>query len=106
MAAYGQGNPLLRDHSSRFVCILYFLAKGVRDCGFDSDRVYGELDAGGISDQHQARAELIQYLQDLQQPPIEYDRGTNTVRLTRTGLEWANNQCDTPVYLMYRHLQN
>ena len=86
MPVYGQGGFLLGDHGRRFVCILHFLSKGVRDRPFNSDKVFAELKVGSM-DQHQARAELIQFLGDLEQPPIIYDGTTNTVRLTRSGLD-------------------
>ena len=105
MAAYGHGNPLLNDHGRRFVCILFFLTRGLRDIGVSSDRVFEELKVGSM-DQRLARAELVQYLEDLPQPPILYNRTTNEVSLTREGLEWARGQCETPVYQIYRHLQN
>ena len=42
-------NPeLLEDHGNRFVCILYFLARGVRDRRFDADKVYGKLEMNGL----------------------------------------------------------
>ena len=42
-------NPeLLEDHGNRFVCILFFLARGVRDRRFDADKVYGKLEMKGF----------------------------------------------------------
>lgn len=104
--AYQQGDPLLSEHGSRFVCILYFLAKGLRDNGIDSDRVYTELNAGAFPDQQLARRQLVQYLEDLQVSPIKFDKGTNTVSLTREGSQWAQRQCENRPYSDYRYLQN
>ena len=73
-------NPeLLEDHGNCFVCILFFLARGVRE-GFD--------------DQQQARAELIQDLEQQRLQRIEYDWSTNMVRLTDEGVQWARKECD------------
>jgi hypothetical protein len=42
-------NPeLLEDHGNRFVFILFFLARGVRDRRFDADKVYGKLEMNGL----------------------------------------------------------
>jgi hypothetical protein len=101
----GHGNPLLDDQGARFICILYFLAKGIRGVDFDCDKVYAELKVGGFSDQHLARAELIQFLEDRQPSPIEYNSGTNTVKLTHSGLQWAHRQCENRPYSDYRSLQ-
>lgn len=106
MAAYGNDNTRLNDHGSRFVCVLYFLARGIRNRGFDTDKVYGELGMEGFLDQQQARAEIVQFLEGEQPPRIEYDRGNNMVRLTSAGLQWAQRQCENRPYLDYRHLQN
>ena len=105
MAAYCHGNPLLEDHGARFVCILYFLTRGIRDVDFDCNKVYAELKTGGFSDQHLARAELVQFLEERQPSPIEYNRGTYMVRLTRAGLQWAQRQCENRPYSDYRSLQ-
>jgi hypothetical protein len=97
---------LLEDHGNRFVCIIYFLARGVRDRRFDADKVYGKLEKRGFDDQQQARAELIQDLEQQRLKRIEYDRSTNMVRLTDEGVQWARKECDKPPYLDYRDLQN
>jgi hypothetical protein len=99
-------NPeLLEDHDNRFVCILFFLARSVRDRRFDADKVYGKLEMK-VDDQQQARAELIQDLEQQRLQRIEYDRSTNMVRLTDEGVQWARKECDKPPYLTYRDLQN
>ena len=100
-------NPeLLEDHGNRFVFILFFLARGVRDRRFDADKVYGKLEMKGFDDQQQARAELIQDLEQQRLQRIEYDRSTNMVRLTDEGVQWARKECNKLPYLAYRDLQN
>ena len=100
-------NPeLIEDHGNRFVCIIYFLARGVRDRRFDADKVYGKLEMKVIDDQQQARAELIQHLEQQRLQRIEYDRSTNMVRLTDEGVQCARKECDKQPYLYYRDLQN
>ena len=32
---------MLENHGDRFVCMQFFLARGVRDNGFDVDKEYG-----------------------------------------------------------------
>jgi hypothetical protein len=99
-------NGMLEDHGNRFVCVLFFMARGVRDRGFDSDKVYGKLEMKGFDDQKQARGELVQFLEDQRAQRVQYDRTNNMVRLTEDGLHWAQGECDTnPVYHTYRHLQ-
>jgi hypothetical protein len=93
-------------HQSLFVCILYFLAKGIKSTKFDSDKVFEKLKAEGFGDKYRARAELIQFLQDEPQPRIQYDGSNNTVNLTNQGLQWAQQVKDKPPYLEYRYLQN
>jgi hypothetical protein len=100
-------NPeLLEDHGNRFVCIIYFLARGVRYRHFDADKVYRKLEMKGFDDQQGARAELIQHLEQQRLHRIEYDQSTNMVRLTDDGVQWARKECDKPPYLNYRDLQN
>jgi len=71
-------NPeLLENHGDSFVCILFFLARGVRDRGFDYDKVYCILEMKGIDDQQQARAELVQDLEQQRLQRIQYDPSTN-----------------------------
>jgi hypothetical protein len=99
-------NPeLLEDHGNRFVFILFFLARGVRDRRFDADKVYGKLEMNGFDDQQQARAELIQDLEQQRLQRIEYDQSTNMVRLTDEGVQWARKECNKLPYLAYRDLQ-
>jgi len=95
---------MLEDHGNRFVCVLYFLSRGVGGRPFDSDRVYSELQMKGFTDQQQARAELVQFLET--EGLVEYNRANNTVNLTLRGLERARRHCDEPLYGIYRHLQN
>ena len=106
MAILYSNETILKDHKNRFVCILYSLAKGIKSTKFDSDKVFEKLKAEGFADQHRARAELIQSLQDEPQPRIQYDGSTNTVNLTDQGLKWAQQVKDTSPYLEYRYLQN
>jgi hypothetical protein len=106
MVSYDGKPELLEDHGNRFVCILFFLARGVRDRRFDADKVYGKLEMKGFDDQQQARAELIQDLEQQRLKRIEYDPSTNMVRLTDEGVQWARKECDKPPYLDYRDLQN
>ena len=40
----------LENHGNRFVCILFFLARDVRDSGFDFDKIYGKLEIKGFDD--------------------------------------------------------
>jgi hypothetical protein len=106
MVSY-DGNPdMLRDHGNRFVCILFFLAGGVRGRPFDTEKVYSEIGAGAFNDKPQAIAELIQFLEREKPPKIQYNGGTNMVSLTDKGLEWAKECNDNPVFIQYRHLQN
>ena len=99
-------NPeLLEDHGNRFVCILYFLARGVRDRRFDADKVYGKLEMKGFDDQQQA-TELIQHLERQRLQRVEYDQSTHMVMLTDEGVQWARKECDKLPYLAYRDLQN
>jgi hypothetical protein len=85
---------------------LYFIAEGIKNRPFNSDRVYGELPAGGLIDKEQARAELIQFLEGEPAPQVQYDSSTNMVKLTDHGLQWAQQVKDKQPYLEYRHLQN
>lgn len=103
MSVYGNNVEMLEDHGFRFVIILYYLSKGIRNNPVDSDRVYHHLGMTAF-DQQLGREELVQFLEE--QRLIEYDRNNNAVRLTVTGLEWARRHRDDPVYLGYRHLQN
>lgn len=41
-----------RRHQSLFVCILYFLAKGIKSTKFDSDKVFEKLIAEGFGDKY------------------------------------------------------
>jgi hypothetical protein len=93
-----------KDHGDRFVCVLFYLARGIRDKGFDSDKIFSKLPTGAFNDKEQARMELVQYLQDQRPLRIEYDRNNNIVRLTDEGLRWANQVRDSPPCLEYRHL--
>ena len=95
-----------RDHGNRFVCVLFYLARGIRDRGFNSDKIFAMLPTAAFDDKEQARAELVQYLQDQRPPRIEYDRTNNMVRLTDDGFGWANQVRDRPPCLEFRYLQN
>jgi hypothetical protein len=101
---YGNDIRLLEDHGNRFVCALYFLARGIMGRPFDSDRVYGELQIKGFTHPRQARAELVQFLESERR--VEYDGINNTISLTLRGLEWARLHCEEQVYQTYRDLQN
>lgn len=103
MAAYGDNRVLLEDHSNRYLCVLYFMSRGIMSRAIDSDRVFSELGMEAFIDRQQARAEIVQYLQLLER--IEYDNSNNTVRLSRQGLVWSEQQCRNPVFQIYRHLQ-
>ena len=83
--------------------ILFFLARGVRDRRFDADKVYGKLEIG-FDAQQQARAELIQDLEQQRLQGIEYDQSTNMVRLTDEGAV-GTKECDKLPYLAYRDLR-
>ena len=106
MALFYTNQSMLEDHKNRFICILYYLARGIKSTKFDSDKVFEKLHANGFTDKHGARAELIQFLQDELQPRIQYDGSTNTVNLTDQGLRWAEGVKDKPPYLEYRPLLN
>ena len=41
-----------RRHQSLFVCILHFLAKGIKSTKFDSDKVFEKLIAEGFGDKY------------------------------------------------------
>ena len=43
---------LLEDHGDRFVCILFFLAKGVRGWPLNADKVFDELEMEGLRTNH------------------------------------------------------
>ena len=106
MVSY-DGNPdMLRDHGDRFICVLFFKARGVRGMPFNADKVYSEIGAGAFDDQTQAIAELIQFLEQQNPPRIQYNGGTDMVSLTNQGLEWARECNNNPVFIQYRHLQN
>jgi hypothetical protein len=94
------------DHGDRFVCVLFYLARGIRDRGFNSDKIFSMLPTSAFDNKEQARAELVQFLQDQRPSRIEYDRTNNMVRLTDDGLRWANQVRYRPPCLEYRHLQN
>jgi hypothetical protein len=99
VAAYS--NPkILEDHSKIFLCVLYFLGRGILDRSFDSDKVFDGIKTTAFTDRELARAEIVQHLQMHRQ--IEYDRTNNTVRLRQEGLTWANGACDKPPYLNYK----
>jgi hypothetical protein len=49
---------LLEDHGDRFVCILFFLAEGVRGWHLNADKVFDELEMEGFKDQPQARVDV------------------------------------------------
>jgi hypothetical protein len=51
------------DHGNLFVCVLYFFAS-IKNIPFDSDKVYSKLPIGGFNNKEQARAELVQFLED------------------------------------------
>jgi hypothetical protein len=97
---------LLEDHGDRFVCILFFLAKGIRGRPLNADKVFDELGMEGFNDQPQARAELVQFLEQQRLQRIQYDAATNMVRLTDQGLDWARECNSNTVFIQYRHLQN
>jgi hypothetical protein len=97
---------MCKHHGDRFVCILYFYAKGIKNRPIDSDKIFAKLPTGGFSDKLQARAELVQYLEDEIQPRIEYNGSNNMVNLTDVGLQWTKSVSDKPPYLDYRYLLN
>ncbi|MGI8834390.1 MAG: hypothetical protein ACR2IS_17360 [Nitrososphaeraceae archaeon] len=97
---------MLENHSDRFVYTQFFLARGVRDKGFDVDKVYGKLEMKGFNDQKQARAELVQDLEQQRLQRIQYNQSTNMVRHSDEGVQWARKECDKPLYLDYRDRQN
>jgi len=99
VAAYT--NPkILEDHSNIFLCVLYFLGRGILDKSFDSDKVFDGIKTRAFTDREHARAEIVRYLQE--QHRIEYDRTNNTVRLRQDGLDWAKRECDKLPYLNYK----
>ena len=49
MVSYSN-REMLENHGDRFVCIQFFLARGVRDSGFDVDKIYGKLEIKGFDD--------------------------------------------------------
>jgi hypothetical protein len=99
VAAYS--NPkILEDHSKIFLCVLYFLGRGILDRSFDCDKVFDGIKTTAFTDREQARAEIVQNLQ--KQRRIEYDGTNNTVRLGQEGLNWAKSECDKPPYLNYK----
>src|SRR2546430_942034 len=100
MVALYSNPKILEDHSKIFLCVLYSLARGILDRSFDSDKVFDGIKTTAFTDRHQARAEIVQYLQ--KQRVIEYDRTNNTVRLAQEGLNWAQRECDKPQYLNYK----
>jgi hypothetical protein len=102
--AYGNDVKMLNDHGNRYVCVLYFLARGIMGRPFDSDKVYGELQIKGLNDQRQARIELVRFLK--RERRVQYDEVNNTISLTLLGLEWARLHCEESVYQMYRDLQD
>jgi hypothetical protein len=106
MVSYDDNPELLEDHGDRFICILFFLAKGVRGWPLNADKVFDELGMEEFKDQPQARAELVQFLEQQQPQRIQYDGATNMVRLTDQGLEWARECNSNTVFIQYRHLQN
>ncbi|HZD34184.1 MAG TPA: hypothetical protein VE130_03180 [Nitrososphaeraceae archaeon] len=102
--AYDSDVRMLKDHGNRYVCVLYFLARGIMGRPFDSDKVYGELQIKGFNDRRQARIELVQFLESERR--VQYDEVNNTISLTLPGLEWARLHCEESVYQTYRDLQN
>jgi hypothetical protein len=40
----------LENHGDRLVCIQFFLARDVRDSGFDVDKIHGKLEIKGFDD--------------------------------------------------------
>ena len=105
MSAYNS-QQRLDDDGNRLICILYFLARRLRD-PVDRDNVFSKLGVQSFSNQEEARKQLVQHLESRQPSPIEYDIVTNKVSLTVTGQQWAQNQCDSnQIYLQYRHLEN
>ena len=106
MVSYDDKPELLEDHGDRFVCILFFLAQGVRGWSFNADKVFDELEMEGFDDQPQTRVELVQFLEQQQPQRIQYEGATNMVRLTDQGLEWARECNSNPVFIQYKHLQN
>lgn len=98
--AYGSNRALLEGDANRFLCVLYFLARSIMDRSFNSDNIFTKLGLEGYSDKEQARAEIVQFLQ--QQQKIKYDRTNNTVSLDNEGLNWAKRNCDKPPYLQYK----
>lgn len=106
MVSYDDKPEMLQDHGNQFVCILFFLAKGIRGRPLNADKVFDELGMEGFNDQPQARAELVQFLEQQQPQRIQYDGANNMVRLTDQGLEWARVCNSDPVFIQYRHLQN
>ena len=100
-AADGNDRYNLEFHSNIFVCVLYRRAKGIIDRSFDSDKVFDGLKMEGFPDRQQARAELVQFLQQEQPSRINYDRNDNTVKLTQQDVYWAKQQCDKAPYTNY-----
>jgi hypothetical protein len=100
--AYGNDRRTLEDHANIFLCNIYFLARGVMDRSFDSDKVLEKLGLGAFSDKEQARAEIVQFLQ--LQKKIKYDRTNNTVSLDIEGLNWASRECHKDPYIQYKGL--
>jgi hypothetical protein len=96
----GDSGRMLEDHANRFLCVLYFLARGIKDRSFDSYKVFGKLGLGAFADKEQARAEIIQFLQ--QQKNIRYDGTYNTVSLDTEGLNWAERECHKDPYMQYK----
>jgi hypothetical protein len=106
MAESYTNESVLRDHGDRFVCILFYLGRGIKGRPFDSDRIFDRLPTGAFIDKSQARAELVQHLEDERPPRIEYDGSKNTVTITDQGLQWAKRVCDKPPYLEYLNVRN
>jgi hypothetical protein len=104
MAIYYTNDTMREDHKDRFVSILYFLTRGIKSTKIDSDKVFDNLKAGGFRDRHRARAELVQFLEDVPLPRIKYDGSNNAVNLTDQGLKWAEHVKDRSLYIEYRTL--
>jgi hypothetical protein len=57
MAISYTNEHMLKDHGDRFVCVLFHLARGIKDRGFNSDKILMYLNG----DDNKVRKTVVKY---------------------------------------------